>query len=296
MDTAPADLALERLTEATRMLAEARTIPEVRLVRDLAVAARAYAQAAGLGDEAIGHASAIKMDAERKAGDLLARMPELRDRTALGAGNSVLPALDISKIQSSRWQALARMPEPAYVDLRDRVEKRARGADAMAHVGQSSGENEWYTPQPYIDAARAVMGGIDLDPASSAIANEVIGASVFYTAEQDGLAYGWQGNVWMNPPYAQPLIWQFCEKLAEEVANGNVEQACALVNNATETAWFQRLAEVAGAICFPSGRVRFWYPERESAAPLQGQAVLYFGPNLDAFRSEFLRFGFTVAP
>jgi ParB family chromosome partitioning protein len=164
----------------------------------------------------------------------------------------------------------------------------------MAHVGQSTGENEWYTPGPYIRAACRVMGGIDLDPASTEIANAVVGAETFYTAEQDGLRFGWRGRVWMNPPYARPLVDQFCGKLCEEVANGNVSEAIVLVNNATETVWFQRMPEIAKAICFPSGRVKFWHPERESA-PLQGQAALYFGERVREFCAEFAEFGFTVA-
>lgn len=162
-----------------------------------------------------------------------------------------------------------------------------------AHVSANAGDNEWYTPADYIAAAVDVMGGIDLDPASTPEANTVVGAAKIYTAQDDGLAHGWGGRVWMNPPYARPLIDSFCGKLAEEYAAGNVHQAITLTNNATETGWFHALAEVGAAMCFPRHRVRFWHPEKESA-PLQGQALVYFGDESDAFRREFVRFGFTA--
>jgi phage N-6-adenine-methyltransferase len=160
------------------------------------------------------------------------------------------------------------------------------------HVSHNSGENEWYTPVEYIDAAHAVMGGVDLDPASSDAANMTVGAARYFTAKDDGLAHSWQGRVWMNPPYAQPLIGLFCNALRWAIESGEVTEAITLTNNATETAWFADLLANAGAVCFPRGRIKFIDRDgNPGGAPLQGQAVVYSGPNVDQFASEFGKFG-----
>ena len=162
------------------------------------------------------------------------------------------------------------------------------------HVGKNTGNPEWYTPKEYIEAARVVMGGIDLDPASTHVANDVVKAATYYSEEVDGLSQRWSGRVWMNPPYKNKIIGRFVKKLVDAVEAGDVIEAVVLVNNATETKWFNRLVVVATGICFPRRRIRFWHPDTSKAAPLQGQAVVYIGRDLDGFAKAFEKFGWCV--
>ena len=160
-----------------------------------------------------------------------------------------------------------------------------------AHVSRNSGENEWYTPPEFIEAAREVMGGIDTDPASSKAANKTVKADTFYDRKDDGVKQEWGERVWINPPYSQPAISDFCNALVEKLGTGEVQEACALVNNATETAFGQKLLGICAAVCFPSGRVRFLDVDGNPGAPLQGQMIVYFGSDADKFCSEFAGFG-----
>tara|TARA_Y100000310_G_scaffold98201_2_gene95966 strand:- start:2788 stop:3690 length:903 start_codon:yes stop_codon:yes gene_type:complete len=206
------------------------------------------------------------------------------------SGHDGLP----DRMTISRWRRKLNDPENFELTFRAALDRYVciLELQKQAHVGQSTGENEWYTPIEYIEAARQTMGAIDLDPASTALANNSIRATKFFTRAQDGLTREWQGRIWMNPPYAQPAIVSFAEKFAISVEAGSTAQAIALVNNATETEWFSRLVSVCRAICFPKGRLRFWGPGKDSGAPLQGQAVLYAGPDAKRFCASFSHFGF----
>ena len=178
--------------------------------------------------------------------------------------------------------------EPAKEPLEIRTETTP---EHKPHVSNNSGNNEWYTPKKYVDAARRVLGGIDLDPASCAYANETVQAERFFSVEDDGLTKEWRGRVWMNPPYNAESVVKFTEKFVDEYEAGHINEGIVLVNNATETSWFVNMVNVASAIVFPRGRIRYESSTRESLAPLQGQAFLYFGENTDKFFEAFSEIG-----
>lgn len=163
--------------------------------------------------------------------------------------------------------------------------------EAVPHVARNSGNNEWYTPEAIVEAVRQTLGGIDLDPASSDKANAVVRSDAIYTALDDGLIQPWSGRVFLNPPYSSDLVGRFVAKLVEHVRSGDVSAAVVLVNNATETAWFGDLVEIASAVVFPRGRIRFWRPAGTLGAPLQGQAIVYIGEAPDGFLAAFSEIG-----
>lgn len=155
------------------------------------------------------------------------------------------------------------------------------------HVTNNGKDDEWYTPAKYIESAREVLGRIDLDPASNDFANKTVKADRYFTEESNGLEQEWSGNIWMNPPYSTALLSQFADKLI----SSNFSQAIVLVNNATETAWFEKMISKASAIVFHKGRIRFVKRDGEHGAPLQGQAFIYYGDNAERFLEVFSKYG-----
>lgn len=208
-----------------------------------------------------------------------------------------LKELGISKQRASENERMASEPEivEKYIERTIKQDEAPTTSGALRaiqesrkpHVTNNSKDDEWYTPPQYIESARSVMGSIDLDPASNDFANETVKAGAYYTETDNGLEKEWFGNVWLNPPYSASLVQLFADK----VANSDFEQAIVLVNNATETAWFRKLIEKASAIIFTTGRIKYRKRDGEHGSPLQGQAFLYFGENVEAFLSEFRTYG-----
>lgn len=156
-------------------------------------------------------------------------------------------------------------------------------------ISQQDGydSDEWFTPPQWIERARTVLRIIELDPASCAAAQEIVKAMRFFTKADNGLTQEWKGCVWMNPPYSQPLIAQFTDKLCEEWDYGRVTGAIVLTNSATETRWYQALLKRASAICLPSARIHFLRANAKPTNPRLGSTLFYLGNMPDRFAHFF---------
>jgi ParB family chromosome partitioning protein len=158
-----------------------------------------------------------------------------------------------------------------------------------------TGEIEWYTPRKYLDLAIAVMGSIDLDPASSELAQNHVKAGRFFTIDDDGLKQPWHGNVFLNPPYAMPFVREFTAKMVESFASKSIAQGILLVNNATDTEWFSLASAACSAVCLTRGRISFLEVSDgeivPKASPVNGQAFFYFGPDVERFAEVFSAIG-----
>jgi ParB family chromosome partitioning protein len=134
----------------------------------------------------------------------------------------------------------------------------------------SSVTTEHYTPHKIVDAARALMGGIDLDPASCAQANtEIVRAPKIFTAADDGLRHVWEGRVWLNPPGGKQagasLAKLFWAKLVDEYLAGRVTQACFLGFNLEMLQTTQiacKRSILSFPFCIPSRRIAFLYVDK----------------------------------
>lgn len=161
----------------------------------------------------------------------------------------------------------------------------------------SSKSSEHFTPSFVVEAARACMGSIDLDPASCAEANLVVEARHYYSKAEDGLQQRWHGNTWINPPGGvcpQPFaaIWQtrshavaWWRKLMNEYDAGRVAQAIFLgfsaeILQTSQHSEYRSCLEFP--ICVPAKRLCF-----SGSDPTHANAIIGVGVNHAAFKACF---------
>jgi hypothetical protein len=192
-----------------------------------------------------------------------------------------------------------------------------------ANVRHSSASNEHFTPLQYIEAARTVLGGIDLDPASNALGNTVVKAGAYYDVEANGFTKSWDGRgpqrgkptrVFCNPPGGRVEIdgkpvssqkaWWF--KLASEYAAGRVS-AAVFVSFSIELLQTCQVKPPPGLalpfdfpICFPARRIAYYREatiggarNRQSAlvgssSPPHSSMLVYLPPRATAPGSRVL--------
>jgi ParB family chromosome partitioning protein len=196
-----------------------------------------------------------------------------------------------------RWTELL---DPAILDEREKsILKRCRQIiELWQAANYSSWSIEWYTPERYLEAAREVLGEIDLDPASNEQANTVVGAADFFSKEDDGLARDWHGKVFMNPPYGKTadgdsLAAAFCNKAIEQFEAGNVEACIILVNSVHSQSWQAPLFE--HPFCLVDHRIQFISADgEENKNPTYQNMFVYLGRDVDKFAEVFARFGYVA--
>ena len=130
-------------------------------------------------------------------------------------------------------------------------------------------KDEWYTPACITDP----LGPFDLDPAAPSGDHRRIATREF-TKEDDGLSQPWNGRVWLNPPFSQPLLRQFVHRMAQH-GNGVMLIPC----RGFDTAWFQEdVFGKASAILFLKGRVPFTGPGgKKGGHPPIGTLLVAYG-------------------
>lgn len=136
----PRQIAL--VSQARRALAEARSLDEVKDIRDKAEAMRLYLRQKDECLEAQNAAAEIKLWAERRAGQLLKDMKEKGERAPQGGdrkakSNDVilkLPDLGVSLNESSSWQAIADLPEEEFTEQIEEAKSQGKEVTTAAVV------------------------------------------------------------------------------------------------------------------------------------------------------------------
>lgn len=158
----------------------------------------------------------------------------------------------------------------------------------------SQATNEWYTPAWIIALAKRVMGGIDLDPASCAEANATVGATHYYSAEEDGYWKQWRGRVWLNPPFSDTPRW--VRRLGASYDDGDVQQAILLVNSAPGYNWWEEMYRTY-PVCLLRERVAFVSATGvQGGTAKKGTTIAYLGGKVCEFSTAFGGYGRILLP
>jgi hypothetical protein len=159
-----ADRVVARLTEADRLLQTATTIHQAKIVADLAVAQKVFAQRQRLADDIVGRAHALRTHALAKLGELLKAMPKAKGAKAGGKkagprGSYVAPRdstptlaeLGLDKKTAAVAQHLAHLP----TTVREAIARRETTIAKACKVARQRPPANPIATMEAISAARA---------------------------------------------------------------------------------------------------------------------------------------------
>ncbi|MGL5083729.1 MAG: hypothetical protein ACRC8A_19780 [Microcoleaceae cyanobacterium] len=201
-------------------------------------------------------------------------------------------------------------------------------AGGKGNAQHSSESAEHYTPAPFVESSRKVMGSIALDPASCELANQVVQAQRIFTSIEDGLTQSWEastvflnlprgklrkeGDRWVSVPSngfgesSQAIWWDY---LVQQYESGQVQQAIFVAFS------LELIPKRDGVLSYPvcfvttrakneyisgSGRIKFNRPENgqivPSNSPCHGNFIVYLPDKNDPgaiarFYKEFGQYG-----
>ena len=198
--------------------------------------------------------------------------------------------------------------------------------NSLLHSNKSA---EWGTPQDIIEAARAVLGSIDLDPASTYEFNQRVQAKNYFSAADNSLTTAWVHypdvysddlsswqpvSVFLNPPsgrykgkqlsgnlarikgnWINKLFWQ---KLLDEVAAGHISHAIYVAYSSEQLQTTQRDCTQSlwsFPLCSPEGRLDYVLEDGTPKTDNTHSSTIVYVPGLidrtELFKEEFRRFG-----
>lgn len=149
-------------------------------------------------------------------------------------------------------------------------------------------DDEWFAPSDIIEIVRSVyLGRIDLDPASSSLANESVQARRFFGVMDNGLVHPWFGpNIFVNPPYKRETIFKWATRAITAVSCRG-QNVIWLSNANVETEAIQLVLKWSTFVCFPSSRLCFTNPKRkDTRKAMQASMICLLTPRNKSRNSQ----------
>jgi len=186
--------------------------------------------------------------------------------------SKILDKKDLPAIESHARE-LCRLPEESRAEvwaavLADSDRPTAKKIREASGLSNPDRHDVHLTPPRIVKAVLETFKTIDLDPCSERATgdNPNIPATRHYTKSDNGLALGWYGNIYVNPPYSgnDSTMLDWVDSAETDWINSNLGESdddikaiIWLVPAYTDTIWWHKLMRRADMFCLLKGRQVF---------------------------------------